>query len=269
MFSKSPHFSHSTLPEGRPTRVRQTIVFSPAITPLTENGVSYKVAQNLREHDGAFRLVYQAYVQSGLMNPNSARIRVTPHLLLPTTVTFVALRAAKVVSTLSLIGDGQCGLPMQCVYDQEVDALRCMGARLGEVSALASSAEASEADTEVVIALMRLMAQFSWRHGIERLLIAVHPKHARFYRRCLGFRVLGCERQYPSACDRPAVALQLDLSRLEQDFPSIHKFFFGQRIADQHLQASPMSEPVRRHFAAQVVRELDRSYSPEAALACA
>src|SRR5690349_8385834 len=106
MLANSSRFSYSTLPVGQPTRIRQTIVYSPAITPLTEHGVWYKAAEHKSEHEGAFRLAYEAYVKSGLMERNPVRLRVTRHLLLPTTVTFVALRALKVVATVSMIRDG-------------------------------------------------------------------------------------------------------------------------------------------------------------------
>ncbi|HEX5446566.1 MAG TPA: hypothetical protein VFW87_22295, partial [Pirellulales bacterium] len=71
-----------------------------------EDGVVYQVADQPWQRAEAFRLVYQAYVQAGLMRPHPAEMRVMPHYLLPTTATFVALRGARVVATVSMVGDG-------------------------------------------------------------------------------------------------------------------------------------------------------------------
>jgi hypothetical protein len=68
----------------------------------------------------------------------------------------------RVIATISLVGDGHLGLPMEEIYGEQVCRLRHWW----------------------LVSLMRLMAQFSWRHGLDHLLLAVHPRHARFYRRC-------------------------------------------------------------------------------------
>src|SRR5581483_1718568 len=149
--------------------------------------IVFKIAAAQSERAAAFRLVYEAYVQAGLMQPNVFQMRVMPHHLLPTTATFVAQRGAQVIGTVSLVGDGRLGLPMERVYGAEIDELRHPSTWLGEVTALASAAMATDLSFHIVIGLMRLMAQFARRHGVEHLLIAVHPRHARFYQRAMGF----------------------------------------------------------------------------------
>jgi hypothetical protein len=211
-------------------------------------GVVYKVADKPRERVGAFRLAYDAYVTSGLMRPNRFQLRVMPHHLLPTTATFVALREARVIATVSLVADGRLGLPLERVYPTEVNRLRAGSAWLGEVSALASSAAEAGSDFDVVVALMRLMAQFSQRQGLDHLLVAVHPRHARFYRRAMGFQPLGQERPYPAVCNRPAVALHLDLARLDSAPLESVALFFGEPIPDEQLRFCPISAAERRRF---------------------
>lgn len=234
-----------------------------------ENEVAYKVADQAWERAEAFRLVYRAYVEAGLMRPHPAEMRVMPHHLLPTTATFVALRGSRVVATVSMVGDGRLGLPLECAYPQEVELLRGPGTWLGEVSALASAAE-PVSSIEVVIGLMRLMAQFSRRHGVDHLLVAVHPRHGRFYRRCLGFKALGGERAYPAVDNRPAVALHLDLSRLEEDPPASYGLFFGKAIDDEQLRYCPISAAERRQLVQFLVSETDTATAESGAmLACA
>lgn len=245
---------------------------SPAITPPIDQGkITYKVADTQQERAAAFRLAHDVYVEQGLMRPNRFQMRVLPHHLLPTTATFVALRGAQVVATLSLVGDGRLGLPLERVYGPEVDELRKPSTWLGEVSALASLPADCHTGMELVIGLMRLMAQFSQRHGLDHLLVAVHPRHAKLYRRAMGFQPLGAERVYPAVCNRPAVALHLDLSRLERAPAANVALFFGEPIADGELRFSPISAAERRYFAPSVAYEanLTDASVPGAVLACA
>jgi hypothetical protein len=238
--------------------------------PLLDSGVVYKVAEHHIERACAYRLVYDAYVQAGLMRPNVFQMRITPYSLLSTTAMFVALRGERVIATVSLVGDGQLGLPLERAYAEEVDRLRDQSVWLGEVSALACLPDESNPEFEVVIGLMRLMAQFSQRHGIDQLLVAVHPRHARFYRRAMGFQPLGPERPFPSVCNRPAVALHLDLSRLEQAPPENVALFFGEAIPDEQLRSPAISAAERRYFASAVAADADlTSVPPSAMLACA
>jgi len=198
-----------------------------------------------------------------------------PHHLLATTNIFVALRGSQVIGTVTLVGDGRLGLPMERVYEDEVHGLRRDSSTwLGEVSALATAPASADLGFHVVIGLMRIMAQFARRHGVEHLLIAVHPRHARLYRRTMGFRLLGDERAYPSVRNQPAVALHLDLSWPDHAAPETHenyKLFFGESIAEEHLRFRPISAAERRYFAPAAGNEAEMTNSASAGsiLACA
>ena len=74
---------------------------------------------------------------------------------------------------------------------------------------------------------MGLAAQAASRRGVSQILIAVHPRHAPFYQRAVGFRAFASERPYPSVGGRPAVALQLNLATLHADRPDVHRRYFG------------------------------------------
>jgi len=239
--------------------------------PLVEDGIVYKMANSPGERASAFRLVHDAYVDAGLMHPNTFQMRVMPHHLLPTTALFTALHGERVVATMTLVGDGRLGLPMEGVYDQEVRQMRQSSRWLGEVSALASAP--ARGGMQVAVGLMRLMAQFSRHNGLDHLLVAVHPRHARFYQRCLGFKSLGGEKSYPTVRNRPAVALHLDLSWSEDNPPADHrnyKLFFGESIAAEHLRFCPISVAERRYFAPALAYEANLTdVTPGAVLACA
>ena len=236
-------------------RIRGSLASPSADDCCYDNPVIFKIADNQSERAGAFRLVHETYVQAGLMRPNAFQMRVMPHHLLPTTATFVALTGSKVIGTLSLVGDGRLGLPLERVYGPEVDELRKPSTWLGEVSSLASVGATADLSFHVLIGLMRLMGQFSKRHGLEHLLVAVHPRHARFYRRAMSFRQLGGERPYPSVCNRPAVALHLNLSCLDEAPPDTLSVIFDEPFSDSDLRFSPISAEERRYFAPAAAHE--------------
>lgn len=202
----------------------------------------FKIASSRAELFAAFRLIYAQYLRSALTKPNPHRMRVTPYQLLPNTEIFVAMHREQVICTLSLVADGKFGLPMEAIYGQEVVLRRMRGSYLGEVSCLADRQQESGQSLTVTIRLMSLMAQCAQQRGIDELLIAVHPRHAKFYERFTAFQVIGAEKNYALVCDRPAVPLALDLNRAPVDHPRLYQRFFGVPYPDEALQYRPISE---------------------------
>lgn len=170
----------------------------------------------------AFRLVYDTYVRCRLMEPNAYAMRVTPYHLPEDTDVFVASRGESVTCTMSLVRDGQMGLPMEDAYGPEVRQRRDQGNRVAEVSCLAGGVDGGKGMRRVAIRLMGFMAQYAWRRGVDELLIAVHPDHARFYERMIAFRPIGGERSYTPVCNKPAVAMALDLREAALDYPRLY-----------------------------------------------
>ena len=173
---------------------------------MTIDNVTYKVAECREGREAAFRLLYEAYNRAGLMEANEYEMRVTPYHLLATTDVFVAIHQGEVICTLSLIGDGDLGIPMESIYAKEVSQLRDQQICFGEVSCLADRREYVADFLPVFVNLSALVIQHARHNNMDQLLIVVHPRHERFYGRLLGFERIGNERSYPSVCDKPAVA---------------------------------------------------------------
>jgi hypothetical protein len=218
--------------------------------PSDENQVSYKVASSPDERAEAFGLVYKAYLRAGLIDENPFEMRVTPHHLLPTTDVFLAQVRGVVISTVSLVADGELGLPMESIYRDELAELRGRGGRLAEVTSLADRRRYLSRTLPVFVSLMRLLGQSARKRGIDRLLVAVHPRHAKFYQRFLKFEALGGQRSYPLVRNNPAVALTLDFERLDRTRPLGYEVFFGDAIADEQLRPWPMCDAERQRFEA-------------------
>lgn len=241
---------------------------------VTESGVDlrqkttadleYRIAATREERAAAFRLVYESYLEAGLSEPNPQRMRVTPYHLLPTTETFIAVCDGLVISTVSLVIDGQLGLPMESVYPEEVAEQRRLGRYVGEVSCLADRRRELKRLFPVYIQLCRLMAQYARRRGLDGLMAAVHPRHARFYERFMAFQPVGELKTYQSVCDNPAIALSLDFARVEQEYPDIWQKFFGEPIPEEQLQPRPIPRAERDYFWPAVAGSFDHPAPDEA-----
>ena len=213
-----------------------------------ESQLAYRIASNRQELRAAYRLVYDRYLEQGLISPNQHKMWVTPYQLLPTTQTFIAIQKQEVVCTVSLIGDGELGLPMESVYSEEINDARSRGLYMGEVSCLASRHEDLRQFLPLFVQLTRLMAQHARRQGMDQFMIAVHPNHAKFYERCMGFEQIGPLREFPSVHDAPAVAYCLDFARMDRERPHFWNKFFGLPLPDSTLVRQPISLENAEYF---------------------
>lgn len=213
-----------------------------------ESPLEYRIVSTRSERLAAYRLVYETYLRKGLIPPNSFGMRVTPYHMLPTTQTFIAVRKQQIVCAVSLIGDGELGLPMESVYSQEVNDARSRGLSVGEVSCLASRHEDLRQFLPIFVQLTRLMAQHARGEGMDQFLIAVHPKHARFYERFMGFEQIGPLREFPSVQDAPAVACCLDFARIDRERPKCWREFFGVPLPESNLEFHPISSEDADYF---------------------
>ncbi len=210
--------------------------------------IEYRIAATRADRESAFRLVHRSYLNAGLAEPNPFGLRVTPYHLLETTEVFLARHGGRTICTLSLVADGQLGLPMESVYSSEVDALRREGFLVGEVSCLADRRDQFQGFFPIFVRLCRLMAQHAWRRGLSGLVAAVHPRHARFYRRYMHFEPIGGWRSYPSVCNRPAVALLLDFERIDRERPASFNTFFGEWLPEEMTEPRPITLRQRDYF---------------------
>ncbi len=199
------------------------------------------MARDQRERSAGYRLVYENYLAKGLIEPNVYRMRVTEYHLLESTHVFVAARDGKVICTVSLIGDGELGLPMESIYADEVNAARHNGLHIGEVSCLAFRDVEFRKFLPTLIDLTRVLVQYSRAIGIQQLMVTAHPRHARFYERFMGFRQIGERRLYPEVQNAPAVACVLDYEQIDREHPPCYDNCFGVSVPDSSFESVPMT----------------------------
>lgn len=161
--------------------------------------------------DRAERLVHEVYVSHGYRDAGRPRRR---HAVTARRAVFVAGFSGEVIGTLSLLRDSARGLPADTLYGAELAALRGRGRRLAEVSALAVAPAWRGAALTLVRPLVQLVGIYARDlEAVDELCITVHPRHAAFYERRLGFVRFGAEKPYGAVNGSPAVGLRLDLAQ--------------------------------------------------------
>jgi hypothetical protein len=174
-----------------------------------------KIAETSREYEQALALVYEEYVQSGYIpNPNPDGMVFSVHHLLPETTVFIAKSYETVISTLTQVFDSEhFGLPMDCIYREELAELRDKGRKIAELGSLATNKEFRWQN--LFMYLCQLMYWFARERGVNDLCITVNPKHVRFYKTIFLFEKFGPEKQYPKVA-APAVLMRLDVGGFEK-----------------------------------------------------
>jgi hypothetical protein len=226
----------------------QTIGTSCSVSAKTCSDIQLKVATTRKERRAAFELVYRSYRRAGLCAETDAGMRITPYQLLPTTDIINATLRGEVISTLSLVHDGELGIPMEEIYPEEVALRRDAGVEFAEVSCLADRRQGTARFFDLFVDQARLMAQLASKLGVTELLVVVHPRHAPIYRRYMAFEQIGDLREYPTVESNPAVALSLNFAKAKVErFQKWHEFF-GQPLPDDALQSCPISSADRDYF---------------------
>jgi hypothetical protein len=230
----------SRLPGGRITSHHTTI-----------DGIAYKLADCFAERQAAFRLIYDAYHERGLMETNVHHMRITPHHLLNDTDVLVAKDGDQVIYTVTLVEDGTLRLPMEQTYPDEVAQRRDAGRCLAESSCLASRQGHFSCPRmfHVCSQILGLMFRVARARGVERLLAAFHPRHRPVYTRLFGFEQIGGLKTYAAVRDQPAVACEHNFAKLDQQRYRLYNQIYQAQFAPWELRRSPMSPSERCYFA--------------------
>ncbi len=180
--------------------------------PSPDPRLVLKIAETKEELEACFKLLHDAYVDSGFMKPDPSGMRVTIYHALPTTTTLCAKYDDEVVGTLSLIRESVFGFPLQAIFD--LNHVRAKKGKIAEVSALAVHPKFRKTGGAILFPLMKFMYEycttfFDTRH----LVIAVNPNRIEMYESLLFFQRLteNHVENYDFANGAPAVGASLDL----------------------------------------------------------
>lgn len=156
-----------------------------------------RLARSTRTHREADKLLKEKYAQRRLQ---TAWVRHEPNVS-----TFVAYDEGRLAGTVSIRMDSPTGLAADGLYRDEISAIRNEGYRVCEFTRLA--VDASRVSKPVIAALFHTAYLYAYKiRGVNFAVIEVNPRHVAYYRRALGFDVVGPER-HNTRVNAPAVLL--------------------------------------------------------------
>jgi hypothetical protein len=237
------------------------------VAPCPVEQACIRIASSRKELSHALQLVYESYLDSGLIEPNPYHVRVLPQHKLPTTEVVIAGIAERVVGTATLVRDSLLGLPVESLYARDVEVRRQENLYLAEISCLADGR--GGLSRHALIDLMAFTVQCAKARGVDQILIAVHPRHVKFYLNCLGFYVFGGLRSYDAVCGNPAIGLCLDLETLQARSPAAYRRLFGRPHPAEHLAYRALPNDAQRYTKqlAAAVRSYEAANSRSPAMA--
>ena len=179
-------------------------------------------------HSKVDKLITSMYGARGLQVATAASYPSAPGR-----VTLAASSGHRIFGTLTLGMDTGRGLLADELYAPQINTLRRKGRQLCEVTRLAFEPDLS---CQEVMATVFNVAFVLARevHARTDLIAEVHPRHAPFYRRTLGYRVLGPVRACPRV-QAPAVLLHLCLDFAKSQISSL-------------AGTAPVGRSLYRHF---------------------
>ncbi len=218
---------------------------SPIIASVCEHTAqqfSMKVANQPSDRKQAFQLCHDVYCRAGLISGEQRGLRVMRQHLADTTNVLIAQSLDEVVFTVSLVGDGEFGLPMQSLFGEEVGRMRAAGLHLAEVSCLASSIDPDQKRLrfQTLVSMISLLIQSARRRGVDRLLLAVHPKHAKAYQRLFGCVPCSDVKSYAAVSGNPAVLCMHDFAQLDVTRYPLYDQVYGPQYAPWQLDGANM-----------------------------
>lgn len=221
---------------------------------IQTNTYELKVTQREDERVAAFKLVHDAYVRAGLMPLHPMGMRVMKHHLSDHTDVLVIKRQGAVVFTSTLVRDGEYGLPLESLFGAEVQALRDEGLRVAEVSCLASDISLQDQTQrfELFVALIGLVFQTARYHQIDRLLLAVHPRHAKVHQRMFGCTLCSEVKEYAAVEGNPAVLCSHDFAQLDQTRYCLYDQVYRVNYSESQLRGERMKAAEKQRLAQAV-----------------
>lgn len=194
----------------------------PRIPDSVPDGLAFKIAETAEELESAFRLLHDAYVKRGLMQPHPSGMRVTPYHALPSSTTLIGKIGHRVVATLTIIRDNPMGLPCDAFTD--LSGLRKGGTRVAEISSLAI--ERGLRRTLLFHLLKYTYELCAGFLGVDHLIAALTTDSGshQFYESILFFKPLENKRETrPSFSNfRPVIAEHLQLEAAYHGFENAY-----------------------------------------------
>lgn len=211
----------------------------PIDEPDAQSGLTFEIATNYEQVETAWSLVYRAYLRAGLIRPNKHKLHTVSQTIQKNTAVIFGSIGGMTVSTLSAYTDCETGLPLDTVYEDELKQMRDEGRRLAEFGLFADRREHLFRSIEALLELIRHATYFGLACNATDGVIGVHPHHANFYTRLLGFDQVGPVKTYATVKDNPVVLLRIDWAKAtaQQKLPRGLRYLANNTIEPEYFDA--------------------------------
>jgi hypothetical protein len=212
---------------------------TPERLALRAGPLSFSVAQTAEDLRKAYRLVYRSYLRAEYIDPHPSEMRYSVFNALPETATLVAKLRKEIVTTATIVFDSPLGLPMDTIYQDEVDQLRSEEARICEVTMLADRRRAGVRTIPAILQVFKMILHYAHNRGrVTDILITINPSHEIFYTRYLPFEEFAGLRYYPSVNNAPALAKRSNLRTLFEEHKNhkLYDFFIDSPIPAEIME---------------------------------
>ncbi len=172
-----------------------------------------KIANTLEEREAVFNLGYKIYLEKGFVGENPQEWLVRNYDATSETVILIVQDKEKnIVGSVTLVFAGDCSLPAEKMYREEIKALQDNGRKLVEISRLVINPDYRNSK-EILLLLFNYLAIYCFHvKNYTCLTVQVNPRHQSYYKALLGFEEIGGEKASPHLKNAPAVLLHLPLS---------------------------------------------------------
>ena len=252
-----------------PRKIRFKVLthFLPEIKPELDDFI-FRTAVTPEDYLSAFNLVYKVFLKEKFIKPSPTPFRLAPQHCNEKSRVFIGIHnendKEKIVYSISIFPDSNDGLPMDVVFNNELDQLREKGRYLVEAGHLAADSTCKLNTMHIPMLGNKILHQYASMHlDADDIVIAIHPKFRWFYEEFLLFEKIGEIAKYGYANDNPAVAMRLDLRTMKKRYcetfkntplnKSMYHFFFNVRsnsvfLPDEHTHVEKRLLENLRHM---------------------
>ena len=133
----------------------------------------------------------------------------------PNYITLTIYTDEKLIATMTLGVDSERGLSADDAFKIELDGIRFENKKISEITKFAI--EDGHGSREIQASIIHITYIFA-RHvyACTDFVFEVHPRHVRFYERCLGFHMLGQEK-YCSRVNAPSRLMHIDFDYIDNE----------------------------------------------------
>ncbi|MDF1843970.1 MAG: hypothetical protein P1U77_21240, partial [Rubripirellula sp.] len=155
---------------------------------------------------------------------------------------------------------GPFGMPSEHSHPEMLGAVP-LGSAVGEVTSFAIAKNCGLHSLDIFLGLTQLVQRFGIHNYVEYIFAVVHPRHARFYERAIGFKVIGEELPCERVKGSPGLALMVKLDANDACRSQWQECYDPKKVRDDDADLRPrsMTESQKRFFSQYLPLDVRRT----------